>query len=529
MSVIGGSPGPVRTHSGCSSRCMVCDDLDGSRHYGSVCCSGCKGFFRRSIRHNRSYTCPYNNKCVIRKEYRNSCRSCRLQKCLDVGLNPMLVHGDRGFVRKDSEASSPSSSELPNTPEDRPNTSSSMQMEVVDVKPLEKDFLLDNTFYQSNRLLAISKLDFPLGIAKLIPSYNSEDPLSIGKYFVSVEWLCDKFVDSELSHVSEEFLKQGNCDIEIPVNEALIQPRRVCSRTTMDWQPKFEYTSLSVMRACYCRLLVHFFDWISHIPELSELSEVDQRLLVVDRIVPCVWLLMCYRTVLSNARGVLCTGGQYFPEQINQSYSDPCEPTFGSLANFAKDELIEPLKRMGVTQSEYALLRVLCLCVPVGGLSEEGNKLITKSRQKYLSAFSQLIRQGLPEETTASQVLQRISKLMMLLPIAERIAQMDDNTIAMMCVFNMAEMRGTLTLRDPREKNIVNHNRFQCVFSFHMLNILTPKVLSPINPINKVLYKTTTTESLNNPPTLLIIWTIVILSFSYKCDIPLLLNILETQ
>lgn len=33
---------------------------------------------------------------------------------------------------------------------------------------------------------------------------------------------------------------------------------------------------------------------------------------------------------------------------------------------------------------------------------------------------------------------------MMLLPIAERIAQMDDNTIAMMCVFNVAEMQGSL-------------------------------------------------------------------------------------
>jgi hypothetical protein len=100
----------------------------------------------------------------------------------------MLVHGDRGFVRKDSEASSPSSTDLPNTPEERPSTSNSMQLEIVDVKPLEKDFLLDNTFYQSNRLLAISKLDFPLGIAKLIPAFNPEDPMSIGKYFVSVEW-----------------------------------------------------------------------------------------------------------------------------------------------------------------------------------------------------------------------------------------------------------------------------------------------------------------------------------------------------
>ena len=61
------------------------------------------------------------------------------------------------------------------------------------------------------------------------------------------------------------------------------------------------------MRTCYCRLLLHFFDWFSHIPELDELSDADkvrsklddsrqlaylQRLLVVDRIVPCVWLLM---------------------------------------------------------------------------------------------------------------------------------------------------------------------------------------------------------------------------------------------
>jgi hypothetical protein len=45
--------------------------------------------------------------------------------------------------------------------------------------------------------------------------------------------------------------------------------------------------------------------------------------------------------------------------------------------------------------------------------------VINKTRQKYLATFSQLIRQGLPEETPASQVLHRISKLMMLLPIAE--------------------------------------------------------------------------------------------------------------
>ncbi|KAI6229140.1 Zinc finger and Nuclear hormone receptor domain containing protein [Aphelenchoides fujianensis] len=438
------SPGPMRSSSAVG-HCMICLDADASRHYGSVCCSGCKGFFRRSIRHNRAYTCPYNNKCVIRKEYRNSCRACRLQKCLDVGLNPMLVHGDRGFVRKDSNASSPSSSELPDTPggDPRPSTSSSLQMEVVDVKPLEKDNLLDNTFYQSNRWLAVSKLDFPLGIAKLIPAFNPDDAESIGKYFVSVEWLCDQFVDSEVSHVSEEFIRQGRCDIELPVAAAIMQPRRVCSRTPLDWSPKFEYTSLDVMRSCYCRLLVHFFDWMSHIPELTELTESDRRLLVVDRIVPCVWLLMCYRTMCSNASGVLCTGGQFFPES---NPSQASEWVLGShrTANYAKDELIEPLKRLGVTRGEYSLMRVLCLTVPVGGLSHEGAQLITKARQKYLAAFTQIIRQGLPAEVNASQVLQRISKLMMLLPVTERIAQLDDNTISMMTLFDIGGMKGSL-------------------------------------------------------------------------------------
>lgn len=70
----------------------------------------------------------------------------------------MLVHGDRGFVRKGSAASSPESAEQPETPGDlqRPSTSSSTCMEIADVKPLEHDIMLDNTFYQSSRLLAVS-------------------------------------------------------------------------------------------------------------------------------------------------------------------------------------------------------------------------------------------------------------------------------------------------------------------------------------------------------------------------------------
>uniref|UniRef100_A0A1I7RTS4 Glucosylceramidase n=1 Tax=Bursaphelenchus xylophilus TaxID=6326 RepID=A0A1I7RTS4_BURXY len=75
--------------------CLVCGDNGAENHYGSVCCNGCKGFFRRSIRAKRVYVCAHNLGCNIVKEYRNCCRACRLQKCLKVGLNPGLVQSDR--------------------------------------------------------------------------------------------------------------------------------------------------------------------------------------------------------------------------------------------------------------------------------------------------------------------------------------------------------------------------------------------------------------------------------------------------
>jgi hypothetical protein len=79
-------------------KCKVCGEDGAAKHYGSYCCSGCKGFFRRTARFQRVYICPFDNKCNIQKEFRNACRSCRYSKCLSIGLNPLLVHSDRGII-----------------------------------------------------------------------------------------------------------------------------------------------------------------------------------------------------------------------------------------------------------------------------------------------------------------------------------------------------------------------------------------------------------------------------------------------
>jgi hypothetical protein len=61
---ISASSTPTR---GFFTQCLVCEEGEAAKHYGSVCCSGCKGFFRRTVRFHKVYDCPFGKKCNIRK------------------------------------------------------------------------------------------------------------------------------------------------------------------------------------------------------------------------------------------------------------------------------------------------------------------------------------------------------------------------------------------------------------------------------------------------------------------------------
>lgn len=60
--------------------------LFSGKHYGVYSCEGCKGFFKRTVRKDLTYTCRDNKDCVIDKRQRNRCQYCRYQKCLAMGM-----------------------------------------------------------------------------------------------------------------------------------------------------------------------------------------------------------------------------------------------------------------------------------------------------------------------------------------------------------------------------------------------------------------------------------------------------------
>ncbi|XP_056274490.1 retinoic acid receptor RXR-beta-A isoform X3 [Pseudoliparis swirei] len=77
------SPGPMLSQK---RLCSICGDRSSGKHYGVYSCEGCKGFFKRTVRKDLSYTCRDSKVCMVDKRQRNRCQYCRYQKCLANGM-----------------------------------------------------------------------------------------------------------------------------------------------------------------------------------------------------------------------------------------------------------------------------------------------------------------------------------------------------------------------------------------------------------------------------------------------------------
>ncbi|XP_016089292.1 nuclear receptor subfamily 1 group I member 2 isoform X2 [Sinocyclocheilus grahami] len=80
--------------------CQVCGDKSTGYHFNAMTCEGCKGFFRRAMKRPAQLCCPFQNACVITKSNRRQCQSCRLQKCLSIGMKRELIMSDEAVEKR---------------------------------------------------------------------------------------------------------------------------------------------------------------------------------------------------------------------------------------------------------------------------------------------------------------------------------------------------------------------------------------------------------------------------------------------
>lgn len=83
--------------------CLICGDKASGKHYGVYSCEGCKGFFKRTVRKNLTFSCREEKNCLIDKRQRNRCQYCRYQKCLATGMRREAVQEERQRTRESEE------------------------------------------------------------------------------------------------------------------------------------------------------------------------------------------------------------------------------------------------------------------------------------------------------------------------------------------------------------------------------------------------------------------------------------------
>jgi len=106
-------------------------------------------------------------------------------------------------------------------------------------------------------------------------------------------------------------------------------------------------------------------------------------------------------------------------------------------------EVVEPAIQMGVTEEEFALLRVICFLTPVPLLSRKAKAIIRNAQNYYRSVLTELVVNC--SSTTDFLVLsKRLSSILMLLTPLEKTAQIEDENMAVMTMFDINGMSGQL-------------------------------------------------------------------------------------
>ncbi|KAK6112461.1 Zinc finger C4 type (two domains) family protein [Brugia pahangi] len=73
--------------------CQIClYAASNGSHFGAKTCAACAAFFRRTVSDEKNYICKRSQRCDVKLTYatgyRKICRSCRMKRCLHIGMLP---------------------------------------------------------------------------------------------------------------------------------------------------------------------------------------------------------------------------------------------------------------------------------------------------------------------------------------------------------------------------------------------------------------------------------------------------------
>ncbi|KAF8355535.1 hypothetical protein PRIPAC_97158 [Pristionchus pacificus] len=416
-------------------KCRVCGDNKAGRHYGTIACSGCKGFFRRSVWEQREYEC----------RYRNRCRACRLAKCIEVGMDMRAVQSERDTrkkVRPSVHTSPPHSWSTPS------KSTSNAPPQSAALSPFQAGGAVNRAFagtlsaVPTERIVVTASCAHPhLSVSKKAPvETTTTEFCPVVAHLMQLEAKCDSLVNPTCEF-DEKFHKL--CRVDVNIETAFRQPGIVAKRTPPRWLALDRLTTLEDVQIAWCRSFVLCVDWATLLKDYTDLSTPDQYVLLRNRIVSVNWLVHTYKTYQSGVDGVALVNGSYYPrdKQLQAMLHPGCNQYFQNIAEHLMCDLVFPMRELKMDEGEFCILKALILFTEDMRLSEVGRSHVKRVREKYIDSLHIHVssqHQSFPQ----IQTVRRISRLLMLLPSITLLSQQEDDTVQFLALFNIANLNG---------------------------------------------------------------------------------------
>eukprot|EP00080_Pristionchus_pacificus_P010911 PDM70931.1 nhr-4 [Pristionchus pacificus] len=386
-------PPPSSSSSSSHLICRVCGDIAFGKHYGVNACNGCKGFFRRSVWSRRLYNCRFDGDCPVIKEHRNVCRSCRLKKCLDVGMNADSVQNER---EKGREAKKRKIKEEKST---QTTQQFSSQSSVSPYQSME-DSLLTPPDSQGG-LFFSSKLFTP----------DSNECTSTPEMLIKLEDETYGF-----SHLSPDDSNRPEREPNLSFDVAFKRPELVESRYLMNFKNRRVASSTQVCQG-FRRHFVMCTDWLFSLDEFNLLDECDQYVIGKRAYHMHGWLSHSFIVSQSREEGLIFSNGAIVPYDnergVCSSGDAHVDSLFGQSLPRMMQFLVKPMREMEMDRIEYILLMMVMIFAESSGLSHSGRHICETTRDRHLSLLYSYIKKE--KKRMSDEATLRLTKFLLMI------------------------------------------------------------------------------------------------------------------
>ncbi|KAI6221936.1 CBR-NHR-88 protein [Aphelenchoides fujianensis] len=400
--------------------CVVCGDEASGKHYQASTCFGCKGFFRRTVRSNKEYTCRYEGRCQIDKIGRNICRSCRFRKCLSVGMDRDAIRPDRDKTGRQKNPRRTHNSMSGNGHEGSEDDEPKDAARPADFihAPIPRLQRVDGAQRCSSTSSASEGASPPNQQPEFhVPSF-AETQAPSGRAVEQKEMIVATL--RQIEKISSDLFRGPNAPAVVPPPaeepeamlvdaphepslRELVDQTALINRNPLDYSGRVPLKEPAEYAAALKQLVTQAVDYASTLKPIADLPAAQKILLIRSFVAPFVLLNTAYHSVNEGRRGeILLPNGLFVDPQTPlaafRSEFDEIEPSaqmraVRERANYTRTQLIEKINTtvhdLRLSEVEFVCLKaIIALDSNAYGLSNAMTDMLARSRDSVHEALS---------------------------------------------------------------------------------------------------------------------------------------------